>query len=205
MSELVEEPPEPADPPAPAVPAPAPPRASPAWLGRAGFVMACVLSLIKAGEVLIARRRRARHPPRSPHAEVEGAWFKTLVLDGVIPDLRRFLDSQQAALKDAASALPGMPRPYLATLKRYAPAAENLKIRLQPLEDLSPHAHATVIRALEDLEDRVAPFCPHADDRSYNPDLLEVESSGVQVQFGLCLRDCLVALREAHHEVAGGA
>jgi hypothetical protein len=164
------------------------------------LAISCLLGLVKVGEVVSARRARARNP----RSRIDDAWFKTIVLDGVIPDLRRFLESERGALQGAALASPSGARPYFATLMRYAPAAEELKIRLQSLEDLSVQAYAKVIRALEDLEDRVAPFCPHGDDRTYNPDLLDAEGSDVQLQFARCLRDCLVILRQLHVELSRG-
>jgi hypothetical protein len=170
------------------------------WIGTAGFVIACVLGLVKLGEAVSARHDRARNSRK----ELDQAWFRTIALEGAIPDLRRFLEAQRSALRDAAAAPPAVARPYLAALMRYAPASEELKIRLQPLEELSTHAHATIIRALEDLDDRVAPLCPHGDDRSYNPDLLEVEGTEVQLQFARCLRDCLIVLQQVHVELSRG-
>lgn len=170
------------------------------WLGTAGFALACVLGLVKVREVVTARWGRVRRP----RAEVDGSWFRTIVLEGSVPDLRHFLQTQREALKDAASGSPGAAQPYLAALIRYARASEELKIRLQPLQEISVHAHASIIRALEDLDDRVAPFCPHGDDLSFNRDLLAAESREVQLQFARCLRDCLAVLREVHLELISG-
>jgi hypothetical protein len=169
------------------------------WIGTVAFAIACVLGLAKLGEVVNARRERTRNARR----DLDQAWFRMIALDGVIPDLRRFLEDQRRALREA-TASQAVARPYLAALMRYGPAAEELKIRLQPLEHLSAHAHATIIRALEDLDDHVAAFCPHGDDRSYNPDLLEAQGTEVQLQFARCLRDCLVVLRQVHVELSRG-
>lgn len=159
-----------------------------------------MLGLVKVSEVVQALRRRVR----SPRTGADESWFRTIVLEGSIPDLRHFLQTQKEALKDAASGSPGMAAPYFAALMRYARASEELKIRLQPLQDLSVHAHATIIRALEDLDDRVAPFCPHGDDPSFSREMLAAEGREVEVQFARCLRDCLAVLRDVHFELSCG-
>jgi hypothetical protein len=169
-------------------------------LGTLGFVISLVLAFIKLAEVVSARRDRSSDQV----ATVNDSWFKTIVLDGAIPDLRQFLETQRSALKQAATPPAGTVRPYMAALLRYGPASEELKIRLQPVDELSAHAYAMVTRALEDLEDCVAPFCPHADDASYNKEALEAEWKAVQRQFDTCFRDCLSVLRRLHFELSRG-
>jgi hypothetical protein len=169
-------------------------------IGALGFGISLVLAVIKLGEVINARRDRSR----DQLAKVNDAWFKTIVLDGAIPDIRQFLEAQRSALKQAATPPPGSVRPYIAALLRYMPASEELKLRLQPIDELSAHAYATLMRALEDLDDCVAPFCPHGDDASFNRDALETEWRAVQRQFDSCFRDCLSVLRTVHFELSRG-
>jgi hypothetical protein len=92
----------------------------------------------------------------------------------------------------------------MAVLLRYVPSSEELKIRLQPVEELSAHTYATLIRALENLDDCVAPFCAHADDASFNEEALETERRAVQRQFDNCFRDCLSVLRRLHFALYRG-
>ena len=168
-------------------------------VGALGFLISLILGIVKLGEVVSARRDRS-HDQR---AKVNDAWFKTIVLDGAIPDIRRFLETQRSALRSATTP-PGTVRPYMAVLLRYGPASEELKLRLQPIEELSAHTYATLTHALEDLDDRIAPFCPHADDASFNKETLETEWKAVQRQFDICFRDCLSVLRRLHFELSSG-
>ena len=169
-------------------------------MGTVAFFISVVLGIVKLSELYNARRDRSR----DQRAKVDDAWFKTIVLEGAIPDLRSFLETQRSALKHAATPPAGTVRPYMAVMLRYAPASEELKIRLQPVEELSARSYATIINAVEALDDRIAPFCAHADDASYNKQVLQTEWSAVQRQFDACFRDCLAVLRRVHFELSRG-
>lgn len=174
------------------------------WLktnvGTLGFAISLLLAIVKGFEILSARKDRSG----DQQARVNDAWFKTIVLDGAIPDLRQFLELQRSALKQAAMPLPKTVRPYMSVLQSYSPASEELKIRLQSVAELSTHAYATLTQALENLDDCVAPFCSHADDAAFNKEALERERASVQQQFDQCFRDCLSVLRRLHFALYRG-
>jgi hypothetical protein len=174
------------------------------WLktnvGTLGFVISVGLALVKGFELYRARKDRSG----DQQAKVNDAWFKTIVLDGAIPDIRQFLDLQRGALKQAATPPPKTVRPYMSVMLRYSPASEELKIRLQSVAELSAHAYATLTQALENLDDCVAPFCSRADDASFAKDVLQKEWSAVQRQFDGCFRDCLSVLRRLHFALYRG-
>jgi hypothetical protein len=169
-------------------------------VGLLGFLISVVLAVVKGAEIYHARRDRSR----DQRAKVNDAWFKTIVLDGAIPSIRSFLETQRGALKQACSAHPGTARPYMAVWLRYKPESEELMIRLIPIEELSSNAYAALVHYLEILEDSVSPFCSHADDRSVDPGSIEKEWLALQHQMDRCFRDCLSILRRVHFELSRG-
>jgi hypothetical protein len=169
-------------------------------VGTLGFFISLALAIVKGSELYRARKDRSG----DQQAKVNDAWFKTIVLDGTIPDLRKFLELQRGALKQAAATTPQVVRPYMIVMLRYSPASEELKIRLQSVAELSTNAYATLTRALESLDDSVATFCSHADDASFNKETLEKEWRAVQRQFDSCFRDCLSVLRRLHFALHRG-
>jgi hypothetical protein len=187
-------------------PAAAAPVASSLWdwlklnVGALGFFISLILAIVKGAELYRARKDRSG----DQQAKVNDAWFKTIVLDGAIPDLRQFLELHRGALKQAAATASKVVRPYMTVMLRYSPASEELKIRLQSVAELSTNAYATLTRALESLDDSVATFCAHADDASFNKETLEKEWRAVQRQFDCCFRDCLSVLRRLHFALYRG-
>ena len=168
--------------------------------GAFGFVIAAILALVKGGELVSAHRVRSR----DQEAKVNDAWFKTIVLDGAIPAIRQFLETHRSELTLTASHSRQGVRPYEAALQRYIQESEALKYRLLPVRELSPNGYETLIRAIEELDDCVAPYCPPADDSSFNKEALSAEWSAVQRQADRCFRDCLAVLRLMHFELSRG-
>jgi hypothetical protein len=168
--------------------------------GFLGFLISLVLAGVKGYEIFNSRKDRSR----DQQSKVNDAWFKTIVLDGAVPQIRTFLESQRNALRQAANARPGTVRPYMNALLKYMPESEELMIRLIPIEELSANAYATVVRNLETLEDAVSPFCSHADDAAVNPQAIENEWINVQKQMDHCFRDCLSILRHVHFDLSYG-
>lgn len=180
---------------------------NPAWwdyvklnFGFLGFLISLALAAVKGYEIVNARRDRSR----DQQAKVNDAWFRTIVLDGAIPDIRQFLQAQRAALKQAMSARPGSVRPFMAAWTRYQPESEELMLRLIPVEELSTVAYARIEREFEQLADIVSPFCSYADDPSHAPQSIEKQWATVQQQMDRCFRQSLSVLRAVHLHLSRG-
>jgi hypothetical protein len=188
------------------VPAAPPPPSADWWLyvksnfGLLGFLISAVLAIFKFYEFRNSRRDRSR----DQLSKVNDAWFKTIVLDGAIPHIRSFLDSQRSALSQASNVHPRPARPHQSVLLSYIPASEELKIRLIPVEELSTNAYATIVRNIEKLDDAVSPYCSHADDASVAAKAKQDEWLLVQQSFDQCFRESLRLLRQVHFELSRG-
>jgi hypothetical protein len=167
-------------------------------VGVLGFLISVGLAVVKGYEIWNARRDRSR----DQQAKVNDAWFKTIVLDGAIPDIRKFLEGQRASLKNARSA--DNLRPFMSAWQRYQPESEELMLRLIPLEELSARAYARIEREFERLADVISPFCSHADDASYPRQSVDKEWTGVQQQMDQCFRESLTVLRVLHLNLSRG-
>jgi hypothetical protein len=166
--------------------------------GFLGFLISLGLALVKGYELWNARRDRSR----DQQAKVNDAWFKTIVLDGAIPDIRKFLEGQRASLKNARST--HTVRPFMSVWQRYQPESEELMLRLIPLEELSARAYAKIEREFEQLADVISPFCSHADDASYPRHSVDGEWTQVQQQMDRCFRESLSVLRVVHLNLSHG-
>lgn len=169
-------------------------------IGVLGFVISVILAGVKCVEFFNGRRDRSK----DQRARVNDAWFKTIVLDGAIPAIRQFLDSQRSKFKQVNHYSANGVRPFAAALRDYLQQSEDLKDRLRPVEELSVHAYETVIRAVEALDDAVSLYSPHADDAAFDKAALAAEWIGVQRHFDACFRECLSVLRQLHFSLQHG-
>lgn len=168
--------------------------------GFLGFLISLALAGVKGYEIFNARRDRSRDQT----SKVNDAWFKTIVLDAAIPEIRRFLEAQRASLKQARNARSGSVRPFMAAWQRYQPESEELMLRLIPIEELSTHAYARIEREFETLADLVSPFCSYADDASHSPQAIDKQWATVQQQLDRCSRETLKVLRQVHLHLSRG-
>jgi hypothetical protein len=166
--------------------------------GFLGFLISLVLAFVKGYELWNARLDRSR----DQQAKVNDAWFKTIVLDGAIPDIRNFLEGQRSSFKNALSAK--TVRPFMSAWQSYQPKSEELMLRLIPVEELSARAYAAIEREFEQLADIISPFCSHADDASYPRPSIDKEWASVQQQMDRCFRESLSALRLVHLNLSRG-
>jgi hypothetical protein len=168
------------------------------YLGIAGFVLSIALAAVKGYEIFKARTDRKR----DRRAAVDDVWFKTVVLELAVPELRKFLHKFRTEIVNPIS-LVGV-RPYATALIRYSMETEAIRLQIRTIQDLSENVYETISRRLEDLDDAVAVYCPHADDASYDRHLLAAERAALERNFDECFSNCIETLRRLHFALYEG-
>jgi hypothetical protein len=168
--------------------------------GFLGFWISLVLAVVKGYEIYNSRRDRSR----DQRTKVNDAWFKAIVFDAAIPDIRKFIETHRSSLQGARISRKGSARPFMAAWQRFQPESEELMTRLLPVEELSTHAYAKIVSEIEKFADNLLTFCSRADDASNSPQTIDKEWMLIQQQMDGCFRESLSVLRVAHLELSRG-